>query len=32
MSEVEKTHTIAALGFELDHCDDLVVYGERGIK
>jgi catalase len=26
MSEVEKSHIINALGFELDHCDDPVVY------
>ncbi|PMD47036.1 catalase-domain-containing protein [Hyaloscypha variabilis F] len=26
MSEIEKSHIIAALGFELDHCDDPVVY------
>jgi catalase len=26
MSEIEKAHIIAALGFELDHCDDPVVY------
>ncbi|RFU34980.1 hypothetical protein B7463_g1427, partial [Scytalidium lignicola] len=26
MSEVEKTHIINALSFELDHCDDPVVY------
>lgn len=26
MSEIEKAHIIAALGFELDHCDDSVVY------
>ncbi|KAF2112132.1 catalase-like domain-containing protein [Lophiotrema nucula] len=26
MSEPEKHHIIAALGFELDHCDDPVVY------
>jgi catalase len=26
MSEIERTHIIAALGFELDHCDDPVVY------
>jgi catalase len=27
LSEPEKTHVQAALGFELDHCDDPVVYG-----
>jgi catalase len=27
MSEIEKSHIIVALGFELDHCDDAVVYG-----
>jgi catalase len=26
VSEVEKLHIIAALGFELDHCDDSIVY------
>jgi len=26
MSEPEKIHIIAALGFELDHCDDPIVY------
>jgi catalase len=26
VSEVEKSHIIAALGFELDHCDDPIVY------
>ena len=26
MSEIEKAHIIAALGFELGHCDDPVVY------
>jgi catalase len=26
MSEIEKAHIIAALGFELDHCDDPAVY------
>jgi len=26
VSEVEKAHIIAALGFELDHCDDPIVY------
>jgi catalase len=26
MSKIEKSHIIAALGFELDHCDDPVVY------
>jgi catalase len=26
MSDVEKSHIINALGFELDHCDDPVVY------
>lgn len=26
MSAVEQSHIIAALGFELDHCDDSVVY------
>jgi len=31
MSEVEKQHIIAAFGFELDHCDDPIVY-ERMIE
>jgi catalase len=26
LAEIEKTHIIAALGFELDHCDDPIVY------
>lgn len=26
LSEIERTHIIAALGFELDHCDDPIVY------
>jgi catalase len=26
MSEIEKSHIIAALGFELDHCDEPIVY------
>ncbi|KHJ34362.1 putative catalase 1 protein [Erysiphe necator] len=26
LSEIEKTHLIAAAGFELDHCDDPIVY------
>lgn len=30
-SEIEKAHIIAALGFELDHCDDPVVY-ERMVQ
>lgn len=31
MSEVEKSHIINALGFELDHCDDPIVY-ERMVE
>lgn len=26
LSEIEKAHVVAALGFELDHCDDPIVY------
>lgn len=26
MSEIEKAHIVAALGFELDHCGDPIVY------
>jgi catalase len=31
MSEIEKAHMLAAFGFELDHCDEAIVY-ERLVK